>query len=125
MNKDRFDVKEYYRKMQPLVLDPSKSDYIQFLLNDTENFVRIVLGGMTKTQMRNIFELMKGSSTREELNMLKPKLLYTAGRLSGQSKFFLLELSRIAVNVKTEVEVQNFIKYIETVLAYHKYHAKN
>ncbi len=80
---------------------------------------------MTKTQMRNIFELIRNCNTADELKMLKPKLIYTAGRLSGEGKFFLLELSKLVIKAKDENDVSSMKKFVETVLAYHKYYAQN
>lgn len=116
---------DYDIKMKRYVLNSSESNYKQFLLTDTEIFVKVKLITMTKTQMRNVFELFKSCKTSEELNMTKPKLLYTAGRLSGEAKNFLMNLSSIVMKAKNEIEVNDFKKYIETVLAYHKYYAKN
>ena len=80
---------------------------------------------MTKTQMRNVFELVRDCNSPQEVNMTKPKLVYTAGRQSYEAKTFLLKLSELVMKVKTEGDVEALKKFIETVLAYHKYYALN
>lgn len=115
----------FYEEMNELVLRSTDTKYNDFLLKETENFVKDKLSGMTKTQLRNVFELIRNCSSADELKMTKPKLLYTAGRLNGEAKKFLLELSKLVVKVKDENDMNLIKKFIETVLAYHKYHAKN
>jgi CRISPR type III-A-associated protein Csm2 len=116
---------DFYGKMRELTLKPTDTNYNKFLLDKTEDFVKYKLGGMTKTQLRNVFELIRNCNSAEEMKMTKPKLLYTAGRLNGEGKKFLLELSKLVSKVSKEEEVNLVKKFMETVLAYHKYHAKN
>ncbi|MFT4073115.1 MAG: type III-A CRISPR-associated protein Csm2 [Dysgonamonadaceae bacterium] len=111
--------------MNILVLNPTDTGYNEFLLEETENFVKNKLNGMTKTQLRNVFELIRNCNSADELKITKPKLLYTAGRLNGEAKKFLLKLSILLSAVSMEEHVNLVKKFIETVLAYHKYHAKN
>ena len=111
--------------MRDLSLKPTDSAYYNFLLVQTENFVKDWLNRMTKTQMRNVFELIRDCNSLQDVNMTKPKLIYTAGRLSGEAKNFLLELSKLVTNVENEEDMGSLKKFIETVLAYHKYYALN
>lgn len=103
-----------------------KYDENKFLLYETELYVTKKLTfSITKTQMRNVFDLIKNCKDADELKMTKPRLMYTAGRLSGSGKYFLLELSKQVTKIKTEKQMEAMKKFIETVLAYHKYHANN
>lgn len=119
------DKKDFYKKMRNLSLNTTDLSYPDFLLVQTENFVKDWLNRMTKTQMRNVFELIRDCNFPQEVNMTKPKLIYTAGRLSGEAKKFLLELSTLVTNVENEENMGALKKFIETILAYHKYHALN
>lgn len=114
---------KFYKEMRDLSLKPTDSAYYNFLLVQTENFVKDWLNRMTKTQMRNVFELIRDCNSLQDVNMTKPKLIYTAGRLSGEAKNFLLELSKLVTNVENEEDMGSLKKFIETILAYHKYHA--
>lgn len=114
---------DFYKKMRSLSLNTTDLAYPDFLLVQTENFVKDWLNRMTKTQMRNVLELIRDCNSLQDVNMTKPKLIYTAGRLSGEAKTFLLELSMLVMNVKKEGDVEALKKFIETVLAYHKYYA--
>lgn len=124
-HKSQGEKPNFYEKMNILVLNPTDTGYNEFLLEETENFVKNKLNGMTKTQLRNVFELIRNCNSADELKMTKPKLLYTAGRLNGEAKKFLLKLSILLSEVSMEEHVNLVKKFIETVLAYHKYHAKN
>jgi CRISPR type III-A-associated protein Csm2 len=125
MNKNNdFDTKEYYKKLAQYTTGNKELNTNNFLLVATEAFVSHKMRGVTKTQMRNIFELFKNCKTSDEVKMTKPKLIYTAGRLSGEGKFFLIELSKNVMNVK-DTTIAHFQKYVETVLAYHKFYANN
>lgn len=120
MTKDGF-----YGLFKELVFQPNAPKYSGFLLNDTENFVRYnLINSISKTQMRNIFELFKSCNTCNELKMLKPKLMYTAARLTGEGKRFLFSLSQKVTEAESDEHCVDIQKFIETVLSYHKYHAK-
>lgn len=116
---------DFYKKMRSLSLNTTDLAYPDFLLVQTENFVKGWLNRMTKTQMRNVFELIRDCNSLQDVNMTKPKLIYTAGRLSGEAKNFLLALSKLVTNVENEEDIGALKKFIETVLAYHKYYALN
>lgn len=116
---------DFYKKMRSLSLNTTDLAYPDFLLVQTENFVKGWLNRMTKTQMRNVFEQIKDCNSLQDVNMTKPKLIYTAGRLSGEAKNFLLALSKLVTNVENEEDIGALKKFIETVLAYHKYYALN
>ncbi len=119
------DRNKFYKEMRDLSLKPTDSAYPDFLLVQTEDFVKDWLNRMTKTQMRNVFELIRDCNSLQDVNMTKPKLIYTAGRLSGEAKNFLLALSKLVTNVENEEDIGALKKFIETVLAYHKYYALN
>ncbi len=119
------DRNKFYKEMRDLSLKPTDSAYPDFLLVQTEDFVKDWLNRMTKTQMRNVFELIRDCNSLQDVNMTKPKLIYTAGRLSGEAKNFLLALSKLVTNVENEEDMGALKKFIETVLAYHKYYALN
>lgn len=105
--------------------DNNINTYQSFLLNDLEKVVETKLKNISKTQMRNVFDLIKNCDTVEQIKMTKPKLMYTAGRLTGTAKDYLLNLSKVVTLVKDDKDLNYLQKYIETVLAYHKFYARN
>lgn len=116
---------DFYSKMKNCVLKNGCEDYKKFILVHTEEFISKKLNRMTKTQMRNIFDLVMSCRNSEELNMIKPRLIYTAGRLEGESKKFLINLSKLVTKANNDEDVENMKKFLETALAYHKYYAKS
>lgn len=115
-----------YNKDGVLKRNMKEEEYQKFLLDTTEALVKDQLAFISKTQMRNIFDLIRNCNEVNELKMIKPKLLYTAGRLTKKyDKQFLVDLSTTVADVESKEELQCVKKYIETVLAYHKYYAKN
>lgn len=99
--------------------------YQNFYLVKLENHVEKKLSkGISKTQMRSIFELFRDCKSNDEMKQLKPRLMYTAGRLSGKGKFFILDLIKISQKLRKENDFKKVYKLIEAILAYHKYHCK-
>lgn len=118
----KIDSKKFFRDLEKFINNQNN----KFLLVDTERYVFDWLKkSLTKTQMRNIFDLIKNCTSVEELKMTKPRLMYTAGRLSGSGKYFLLDLSKQVTKIENEKQMEAMKRFIETVLAYHKYHANN
>lgn len=123
----------YYKDMKKHIIssealsDVPKKDYTIFLLDDTEHFVDGVLAsGFTKTQLRNLFETIKVADSNNSLDLLRPKLVYTAGRLTNSNaKTFLMNIVQLIKSLKNIDDYKKILKYIETVLAYHKYYANN
>ena len=123
-NKNRNE-NNFRQEMERLILSPTAADYAKFLLENAEKYVKEKLSGsITKTQLRNLFELFRDSTTMNQLKMLKPKLIYTAGRLTGEGKDFVFSLSRVVMKAQSDDDCEHFKKFMETILAYHKYYAK-
>ncbi len=131
--KDHSKRKVYYKNLTVSILcdsslkDNPEDKYLNFLLSETEQFVKDVLKqGVTKTQLRNIFETFKKCDSNSSMQMLKPKLIYTAGRLTNSLiQEFIFELVKVTQSLNGENDFQKLKKYIEAVLAYHKYYAKS
>jgi CRISPR type III-A-associated protein Csm2 len=113
-------------ELESLILNPTAPGYVKFLLENAETYVDKQLSrSITKTQLRSLFELFRDCKTMEHLKMLKPKLIYTAGRLTGEGKNFVFSLSRVVMKAQSDDDCEHFKKFMETILAYHKYYAKN
>jgi len=85
------------------------------------------------TQIRRYFHEVK-SITYEEIFMLEPKLLYGIGRIKSSAedaaiktamKTFLLALVEIVEAINSKKKLKNFKKFMETLVAYHKFYSEN
>lgn len=85
-------------------------------------------GPMTTSQVRNFFgEIrriqMKGyDNNKGAFQMLKPKLAYAVARSKGQNKIrdFQRVVNELIVQVATENDYNNFVNFMEAIVAYHK-----
>ena len=84
----------------------------------------------TTTQMRNAYGTMKklelnvwSNKTARELQLLKPRLAYAAGR-HGHGVEDLQKIITKAIDSigNSEENFINFCKFFEAIIAYHKYH---
>ena len=99
----------------------SNKDVKNYLLtNGMENFVKIKLKkSFTKTQMRNIFNLLTDKSEEQNPTKLHVKLIYIAGKADNwDAKNFIRLLFDIYQNDTALAK-----EFIESALAYHKFYA--
>lgn len=89
--------------------------------NQIRNFYSAV------TKMRTEYEA-QGSydSIKHDLNMLKPKLAYAAGRQRPVRANFYPKMTAAIQGIidaeNKEKAIQNFFAYMESVVAYHKFY---
>ena len=89
---------------------------------------KIGFNQMTTSQVRNFFgEIrriqMKGyDNNKGAFQMLKPKLAYAVARSKGQNKIrdFQRVVNELIVQVATENDYNNFVNFMEAIVAYHK-----
>ena len=74
--------------------------------------------GITSTQLRNIFDQMKGKSL-QGLRLMKPALAYTAARQSKQESVKLVVL--IMELLKRVNSSEHFLQVMEMIVSIHKY----
>ncbi len=89
-------------------------------------------GGLTTSQIRNIYGAvkkmqMKGQLDSHKLLMLKPKLAYTAKRADNNGARLLKDVLTQAIDqVGNDQEKFNrFVDFFEAILAYHQFHGGN
>jgi CRISPR type III-A-associated protein Csm2 len=99
----------------------------EFYLNELEEYVKKYLkNSVTKTQMRNIFDTFKDCNSNDKMKLLKPKLMYFAGRINkNNAKKFIEQLIQLLDAMRDESDYKQMQKLVETILAYHKYYAKD
>lgn len=79
---------------------------------------------LTTSQIRSVFAHVQRMRVfdRNELNLLRPKLAYAAGRHRGTKVKDLQEVIDAAIQkVDDGTKFNNFKQFFEAILAYHKY----
>ncbi|HIH70049.1 type III-A CRISPR-associated protein Csm2 [Methermicoccus shengliensis] len=90
--------------------------------------------GVSTSQIRNVFSEVKAMRSYDphRLNLLRPKLAYTAGRhgrrKNGKLTGEIVDLQKILDHairkVNGEERFRNFQRFFEAILAYHRYYGK-
>ncbi|MFQ6054452.1 MAG: type III-A CRISPR-associated protein Csm2 [Methanosarcinales archaeon] len=115
------------------IVDEVKKDLDSILDGDIENLVNnaekfgkhLAENNMTTSQIRNIFGEVKKIRTYDKyrLNLLRPKLAYTAGRHRNVRD--LQEVLDLAIRkVDNEERFYYFKDFFEAILAYHRKYGK-
>ncbi len=78
---------------------------------------------LTTSQIRNILDEIQRMRDFDEnkLQLLRPKLAYTAGRHGGKVKEFQ-KLLDVMIKMTNKENFKNFKYFVEAVVAYHRYH---
>lgn len=113
-NPDKLDYNEYIVKIK---------EYLSKYIN--RNQTRKKADNISSSQLRNIFSKVKPCKNRkpEELYMIRPHLAYAAGRADNRDfKEILFFFDQLISTVKDENDVNNFVDFFESIIAYHKYY---
>lgn len=104
-------------------------EFGKHLATDSDDFI-----GITTSQIRKFFGELRSIEaqsfqkfTLSEVLLLKPKLAYAVGRdktkrVKSKIGDFYLELSSAIKEIENVEHFGNFVKLVEAVVAYHKYH---
>ncbi|BDD12950.1 hypothetical protein FUAX_53820 (plasmid) [Fulvitalea axinellae] len=80
-------------------------------------------GYITPTQLRNIYDLVKRCGDISELQLLRPKLLYTAARQNKEEgKRIILAIAQAVKSIEGTEGMKAFKTFMEATVAYHKYY---
>ena len=104
--------------------DASKADE---LINKIEKLVSDEAEYLSASQLRNVYDKIISANDLMALKMIRPQLAYMAGRVTGKDVFKIKSfLSFIDYLIKetTEESLDTFKKFMEMIVAYHKYHSK-
>ncbi len=104
--------------------DASKADE---LINKIEKLVSDEAEYLSASQLRNVYDKIISANDLMALKMIRPQLAYMAGRVSGKDVFKIKSfLSFIDYLIKETIEesLDTFKKFMEMIVAYHKYHSK-
>lgn len=88
--------------------------------------VRDNMKEVSNSQLRNIYNEILKQDTVERLKLLRPKFAYIASRQNNffQKKAIEFIENIMKENVNSTDDLENFKKFMEAVVAYHKYHSK-
>jgi CRISPR-associated protein Csm2 len=119
------DAFKYFGMLKNEIFQFEKSSKIDELFQKTEEFVKSYGKDVTTHQLRNIYQEIKKASSLMDLKLLRPNLAYIAGRLEPKNingKIFTAFIDSLIKEVKESDEVENFKSFMESVVAYHKFH---
>lgn len=96
---------------------------IEDLLTCLKDFVKIYGGYVTTSQLRNIFARVKPMKTRQELQLIRPRIAYVAARQNSQEARDVVNfLETVISKIENDAQVKNFIAFFEAIVAYHKFY---
>ena len=96
----------------------------KFLETTSSSRLRNIYGEVTRIKLK------KFEDSKVDFFLLKPKIAYTIGRLKGDEKKIFKVLSIILYQAIDSVDendpktFNNFQKFLEAILAYHKFYSK-
>lgn len=99
----------------------------QKLVENAEKLGEHLSKRLTTSQIRRIFSEVKqmGEFDKDRLNLLRPKMAYTAGR-HRRAVREIVDLQQVLdeciKRTNSEKEFENFKNFFEAILAYHRYH---
>lgn len=127
---NRENIVDEIKKDLPDILDGDN----ERLVKDAERLGEYLGAKLSTSQIRNIFSEVKRMHSFEEnktdLILLRPKLAYTAGRHGkmrrGKLTGPIVDLQEVLDagirEIDDEKKFENFQKFFEAILAYHRYH---
>jgi len=107
------------------ILSPNQHGYNDYV-NRLKEYVKKNVIGITSSQLRNVYALIREKNKPDTLPYIRPKLAYVAGRANNdelRTLIYLLDL--LAVQVDDKAKLKNFKSFFESVIAYHKYFGGN
>ncbi len=108
------------------ILSFKETKNLKDLLTHLEEYVRERAGGVTTSQLRNIFSKIKPMKTAQQLQLVRPQLAYVAARQQKkEARNVISFLETIVKEINDDKQVESFIKFFEAIVAYHKlYHGQ-
>ncbi len=116
----------YLEQHIPDILSFKETTNLKDLLTHLEGYVREKAGGVTTSQLRNIFSKIKPMKTAQQLQLARPQLAYVAARQQKkEARNVISFIETIVKEVNDDKQVESFIKFFEAIVAYHKlYHGQ-
>jgi len=104
------------------ILDFRTTPQIEDILTHLKSYVGEKGGHLTSSQLRNIFSKIKPITSRQKLQLIRPKLAYVAARQkTGKAEQVVNFLEDIIKKVENDNQVKDFVVFFEAFVAYHKF----
>lgn len=124
---------KHFNNVKPLLnlyIENANEEHLQAIkkaLSDTSELMRICARVKTH-QIRNLFMLIKSQKTDHELNLIRPKMMYTGARqLEREGKMLVSVLDKMIMEIlksdptERERQIKSFHYFMESIVAYHKF----
>lgn len=136
MGKRKTDEKQIYQEMMNLlkfkdfylsISDKKSKDSLDQILDEIKDqFVGKYVKSISSSQLRNVFHKINKAKSPEQLKLLRPNLAYLAARQQDQQKSkAVIKFIDSLITQVDESNLDEFKKFMEMVVAYHKYYSKN
>lgn len=103
------------------ILNFRKTAEIDKLLTNLKEYARDKGRDITTSQVRNIFsKIKKPRLTRQELQMIRPKLAYIAARQKKAGAEQIVNFFETLIKEVGDDQVKDFVAFFEAFVAYHK-----
>jgi len=112
----------YFGEVYDQLLNMEKSAKLSDIISKISDFVLKEGKSVTTSQLRNIYARIKKTTTREELQLLRPVLAYTSARQKGEGGKIIIALLDDLIQKVTKDNIKDFKTFAEAIVAYHKYH---
>ncbi len=121
-------LKHEYFKEQSILSSFTNPSLAEELIEKTEKLVKEKGKNLSNSLLRNVYDKVLNAKNLVDLKLIRPQLAYLAGRTSGKEaidiKSFLSFIDLLIKDVQ-EDSIDQFKKFMEMIVAYHKYHGKN
>lgn len=112
-----------------LTMKTNKENLVS-LIDSINNFVKGNFESITSNQLRNIYDEISKAKTLIDIQLIRPKLAYNAGRKAETKEVMafldgLLKIAGLEIQNKPDKEneiIQNIIEYFAALVSYHKFH---
>jgi len=107
------------------ILSMNQSEDLSGLIDEISNYVKVHGKDVSTSQLRNIYSKVISSKKILDAQLLRPKLMYVAARQNiskPDAKRYIEFLEKIVVEIKDDKQLESFKTFMESLVAYHKYH---
>lgn len=117
------ELEKYLLENMEAILHFKTTGKVEELLDKLSQYVKSQCGDITTSQLRNIFSKIKPIKKWNELQHVRPKLVYIAARQNKLSAKQVVQfLESVISKVNADEYVDDFIAFFEAIVAYHKFH---
>jgi CRISPR/Cas system CSM-associated protein Csm2 small subunit len=121
IEKIRAEIVSHFRPDITVLLKMEKEENIDSVFEDLERFLVQHARGITSTQLRNVFEIVRPSQNLVQLQLQRPRLAHIIAKQPWESAKYLMLLVDELVARADDVTKNGFPYFIETLVAFHRF----